>query len=85
MIFSRQKARMPTEQEALPGREAPMPVPARHAVKDAPLQPPFPEGTETALFAMGCFWGAEKTFWQTPGVATTAVGYAGGITPNPTY
>ena len=85
MFSSREKTRMPTQAEALPGREAAMPVPARHAVKDAPLQPPFPDGTETALFAMGCFWGAEKTFWQAPGVYTTAVGYAGGITPNPTY
>jgi len=83
-MFSR-KTRMPTDTEALPGREQRMPVPARHAVKDAPLAPPFPDGTETALFAMGCFWGAEKTFWQTGGVVTTAVGYAGGITTNPTY
>ncbi len=83
-MFSR-KTRMPTGAEALPGRATPMPVPARHAVKDAPLQQPFPDGTETALFAMGCFWGAEKTFWQTDGVYTTAVGYAGGSTPNPTY
>ena len=85
MFFSKSKARMPDEAEALPGREAAMPVPARHAVKDAPLQPPFPDGMETAVFAMGCFWGAEKLFWQTPGVYTTAVGYAGGFTPNPTY
>jgi peptide-methionine (S)-S-oxide reductase len=83
-MFSR-KTRMPTETEALPGRETPMPVPDRHAVKGTPLRPPFPEGTEQALFAMGCFWGAEKDFWQTEGVYTTAVGYAGGITPNPTY
>jgi peptide-methionine (S)-S-oxide reductase len=85
MIFSRHKSRMPTEAEALPGREAAMPVPDRHAVLDAPLRPPFPEGLEQALFGMGCFWGAEKTFWQTDGVSTTAVGYAGGVTPNPTY
>jgi peptide-methionine (S)-S-oxide reductase len=85
MFFSRSKARMPDEAEALPGREAAMPVPDRHAVKDAPLVPPFPEGLEQAMFAMGCFWGAEKLFWQTPGVYTTAVGYAGGFTPNPTY
>ena len=83
-MFSR-KTRMPSETEALPGREQRMPIPARHAVKDAPLAPPFPDGMETALFAMGCFWGAEKTFWETDGVVTTAVGYAGGITPNPTY
>jgi peptide-methionine (S)-S-oxide reductase len=85
MFFAKQKTRMPTEAEALPGRETPMPVPDRHAVKGTPLRPPFPEGLETALFAMGCFWGAEKDFWQTDGVYTTAVGYAGGITPNPTY
>jgi peptide-methionine (S)-S-oxide reductase len=84
-MFFKQKTRMPTEAEALPGRETPIPVPDRHAVKGTPLRPPFPEGTETALFAMGCFWGAEKDFWQTDGVYTTAVGYAGGITPNPTY
>jgi peptide-methionine (S)-S-oxide reductase len=85
MLFSRQKSRIPTEAEALPGRDTPMPVPARHAVKDAPLRPPFPDGMETALFAMGCFWGAERLFWETDGVYTTAVGYAGGLTPNPTY
>jgi peptide-methionine (S)-S-oxide reductase len=85
MFFSRSKARMPDEAEALPGREAVMAVPERHAVKDAPLLPPFPEGLERAVFGMGCFWGAEKLFWQTPGVYTTAVGYAGGFTPNPTY
>ena len=70
---------------ALPGREAEMPVPARHAVLGTPLQPPFPEGFEQAIVGMGCFWGAERVFWQAPGVYTTAVGYAGGITPNPTY
>jgi peptide-methionine (S)-S-oxide reductase len=83
MLF--RKTRMPTEAEALPGRAEPMPVPDRHAVLGTPLRPPFPDGTETALFAMGCFWGEEKTFWQTEGVYTTAVGYAGGSTPNPTY
>jgi peptide-methionine (S)-S-oxide reductase len=85
MFFTRLKTRMPTEAEALPGRDTPMPVPARHAVLDAPLSPPFPDGMETALFAMGCFWGAEKLFWETDGVYTTAVGYAGGLTPNPNY
>src|SRR4051794_33684056 len=72
--------------EALPGRDRPaFAVPARHAVLDAPLQPPFPVGLETAYFALGCFWGAERLFWQVDGVYTTAVGYQGGITPNPTY
>jgi peptide-methionine (S)-S-oxide reductase len=85
MFFSRRKSRMPDETEALPGRQAAMPVPDRHTVLGTPLTPPFPDGLEQAVFALGCFWGAEKTFWQTPGVYTTAVGYAGGITPNPTY
>jgi len=85
MFSAKRKTRMPSETEALPGREQRMPVPARHAVKDAPLAPPFPDGMETALFAMGCFWGAERLFWETDGVYTTAVGYAGGLTPNPTY
>ena len=71
--------------EALPGRDTPVAVPARHEVLGTPLQPPFPEGFETAVFGMGCFWGAERIFWQAPGVYTTAVGYAGGHTPNPTY
>jgi peptide-methionine (S)-S-oxide reductase len=84
-MFFRRKSNMPSETEALPGREAAMAVPARHAVKDASLAPPFPEGLEQAVFALGCFWGAEKAFWQTDGVYTTAVGYAGGFTPNPTY
>jgi peptide-methionine (S)-S-oxide reductase len=71
--------------DALPGREQQMRVPDRHAVLGVPLQPPFPDGLEQAVFGMGCFWGAERVFWQTPGVYTTAVGYAGGFTPNPTY
>ncbi|HZO35366.1 MAG TPA: peptide-methionine (S)-S-oxide reductase MsrA [Solirubrobacteraceae bacterium] len=72
-------------ERALPGREQEMPVPARHFVLDAPLKPPFPAGTEQIVLGLGCFWGAERLFWQTPGVYTTAVGYAGGSTPNPTY
>jgi peptide-methionine (S)-S-oxide reductase len=71
--------------EALPGRDQAMPVPAAHAVLGTPISPPFPEGLETAVVGMGCFWGAERVFWQAPGVYTTAVGYAGGFTPNPTY
>jgi peptide-methionine (S)-S-oxide reductase len=70
---------------ALPGREQAMDVPALHEVLKTPLRPPFPEGIEQAVFAMGCFWGEEKVFWEAPGVYTTAVGYAGGFTPNPTY
>ncbi len=70
---------------ALPGRSQEMPVAERHAVLGTPLRPPFPAGTQTAIFGMGCFWGAERVFWQAPGVYTTAVGYAGGFTPNPTY
>jgi peptide-methionine (S)-S-oxide reductase len=77
--------RLPDPREALPGRTEPMRVPARHYVNRNPLLPPFPEGLERAVFGMGCFWGAERKFWETPGVFTTAVGYAGGITPNPTY
>jgi peptide-methionine (S)-S-oxide reductase len=77
--------RMPTPEDALPGRTDPMPVPARHVVHGHPLVPPFPAGMKTALFGMGCFWGAERKFWQVPDVYTTAVGYAGGVTPNPTY
>jgi peptide-methionine (S)-S-oxide reductase len=79
------KMKLPSANEALPGRPEAMPVPARHAVNGAPLRPPYPAGTEIAEFGMGCFWGAEKLFWQTPGVVSTSVGYAGGITPNPTY
>src|SRR5262249_29324481 len=77
--------RMPTPAEALPGRDERMRVPARHTVLGTPLAPPFPEGTERALFAMGCFWGAERKFWELDGVYTTAVGYAGGVTGNPPY
>jgi len=79
------KAQLPSSDEALPGRDEPMPVPAAHYVNGHELAPPFPAGLETAMFAMGCFWGAERLFWQRAGVHTTAVGYAGGITPNPTY
>jgi peptide-methionine (S)-S-oxide reductase len=85
MFLTRHKTRMPSEEEALPGRATAMAVPAKHLVNGNPLQPPFPEGMETAVFAMGCFWGAERKFWETDGVFTTAVGYAGGFTPNPTY
>jgi peptide-methionine (S)-S-oxide reductase len=70
---------------ALPGREREMPVPSRHAVLGTPMKPPFPDGLEQAIVGMGCFWGAERVFWQAPGAYTTAVGYAGGFTPNPTY
>jgi len=79
------KARMIAPERALPGRDEPIPVPARHEVLGNPIAPPFPEGLERAVFGMGCFWGAEKLFWQAEGVWTTAVGYAGGYTPNPTY
>jgi peptide-methionine (S)-S-oxide reductase len=77
--------RMPSAAEALPGRAARMPVPDAHFVNGHRLQPPFPAGLETAMFGLGCFWGAEKKFWQVPGVYSTAVGYAAGLTPNPTY
>jgi peptide-methionine (S)-S-oxide reductase len=77
--------RLPRPEQALPGREHEMPVPASHFVNGHPVAPPFPAGLEQAVFGMGCFWGAERKFWQAPGVYTTAVGYAGGYTPNPTY
>jgi peptide-methionine (S)-S-oxide reductase len=85
MPFSRNEPQIPSATEALPGRERAMPVPARHHVNGHPLTGPFPDGFETAVFGLGCFWGAERVFWQEPGVYTTAVGYAGGSTPNPTY
>jgi peptide-methionine (S)-S-oxide reductase len=84
-LLSPKKRRLPTPEEALPGRDAEMQVPARHEVLGTPLKGPFPDGMETLVVGMGCFWGAERVFWQAPGVYTTAVGYAGGITPNPTY
>lgn len=79
------KLTLPGPDEALPGRSEPLSVPETHFVNGHPLKPPFPDGMETALFGMGCFWGAERKFWQTEGVYTTAVGYAAGSTPNPTY
>ena len=84
-FFVREKTKMIDPERALPGRPERIAVPARHDVLGTPLEPPFPEGVETAVFAMGCFWGAERMFWEAPGVYTTAVGYAGGYTPNPTY
>lgn len=79
------KLTLPTPDQALPGRSEEMPVPAKHFVNGHPLKPPFPEGMQFAMFGLGCFWGAERKFWQQEGVYTTAVGYAAGITPNPTY
>lgn len=85
MFGLRKLTRIPSAAEALPGRDQAMAVPAAHFVNGRPLQPPFPAGLEQAIFGLGCFWGAERRFWQTPGVWSTAVGYAAGITPNPTY
>lgn len=85
MLDFTKKLRIPAPNEALPGRAEKMPVPAKHFVNGHPLEPPYPAGMELALFGLGCFWGAEKYFWQLPGVYVTAVGYAGGGTPNPTY
>jgi peptide-methionine (S)-S-oxide reductase len=85
IFFGGGKTAMVEPGKALPGRSQEMPVPARHEVLGAPLRGPFPSGVRTAIFGMGCFWGAERIFWQAPGVYTTAVGYAGGFTPNPTY
>jgi peptide-methionine (S)-S-oxide reductase len=84
-IFGRHGTAMVEPDSALPGRPQEVRVPDRHEVLGTPLRGPFPEGVETAIFGMGCFWGAERVFWQAPGVYTTAVGYAGGVTPNPTY
>jgi len=85
VFLFREKSKMIDPDRALPGRDTAMPVPARHDVLGTPLQPPFPEGLEQIVVGMGCFWGAERVFWQLDGVYTTAVGYAGGYTPNPTY
>jgi peptide-methionine (S)-S-oxide reductase len=85
MFGQSRKTTMVKVEGALPGRSAPMRIAARHAVLDTPMRPPFPAGLDSALFALGCFWGAERKFWQAEGVFTTAVGYAGGFTPNPTY
>ena len=85
MLFSSVSATLPTSEQALPGRTEAMPVPPAHAVSGRPLTPPWPEGFAEAVFGLGCFWGAERRFWQTSGVYVTAVGYAGGVTPNPTY
>ena len=85
MLFSRQKSEMVRPEDALPGRPTPMPVADRHLVLGTPMQPPFPDGLASVVVGMGCFWGAERKFWELPGVYSTAVGYAGGYTPNPTY
>ena len=85
MLFSSRKTQMIDPERALPGRDTPMPLPARHEVLGTPIAPPFPEGLEQIVVGMGCFWGAERIFWQAEGVYTTAVGYAGGFTPNPSY
>ena len=85
MFLFRRNSTMPSPTEGLPGRDKPLDVPETHFVNGARIVPPFPDGTRTAIFGFGCFWGAEKDFWETPGVLATAVGYAGGYTPNPTY
>src|SRR5882757_6085799 len=84
-LFSRKQTGVVDAASALPGRETEIAVPAKHEVLGTPLKGPFPDGVETAIFGMGCFWGAERIFWEAHGVYTTAVGYAGGTTPNPTY
>jgi peptide-methionine (S)-S-oxide reductase len=85
MALFRKKAAMPTQEEALPGRSAPLKVPETHFVTGHRIVPPFPAGMREAMFGLGCFWGAERLFWELPGVYSTAVGYAGGLTPNATY
>jgi peptide-methionine (S)-S-oxide reductase len=85
MFFTAKKLRLPSPAEALPGRSAPIRVDDTHFINSHRITPPFPKGMEQAMFGMGCFWGAERKFWQAPGVYSTAVGYAGGTTPNPTY
>ncbi len=85
MWMQKKRTEMPGPNDALPGRDTAMPVENRHFVSGHPIQPPFPDGMQQAMFGLGCFWGAERRFWQQPGVYTTAVGYAGGYTPNPTY
>src|SRR4051812_30843471 len=85
MFGGSQKLRMPSPTEALPGRAEKMPVPSSHHVSGNPMEPPWPNGMEVALFGLGCFWGAERMFWQLDGVFSTQVGYAAGFTPNPTY
>ncbi|HEX9505354.1 MAG TPA: peptide-methionine (S)-S-oxide reductase MsrA [Acidimicrobiia bacterium] len=84
-LFGQHQPGMPSEEDALPGRDDALPVAARHYTNGHPLEGPFPEGLELAMFGMGCFWGAERVFWQADGVFSTAVGYAGGFTPNPSY
>jgi peptide-methionine (S)-S-oxide reductase len=85
VLFSRHKTTIPAPEDALPGRDTAMPVPAKHAVLGTPLAPPYPDGLEVVYFGMGCFWGAEELFWRVDGVYTTAAGYQGGFTANPTY
>ena len=85
MFLTRSKTTLPTPDRALPGRAERMPVPGSHYVLGTPLEPPYPDGLEVAVFGLGCFWGAERKFWESEGVYTTAAGYAGGSTPNPTY
>lgn len=85
MFMSNKKSQMPDADKALPGRDEKMPVPAKHHVNGNPLQAPFPDNMQMAMFGLGCFWGAERKFWEIPGVYSTSVGYAAGYTPNPTY